>query len=77
VIEYKILKNPSFMTTYFDKILKIKFYILRYPSHGNTKNNVILGHVDFFFNSLDIINKNIFHDFMSKIPQKKNHLNKP
>jgi hypothetical protein len=65
------------MTTYFDKILKIKFYILRYPSHGNTKNNVILGHVDFFFNSLDIINKNIFHDFMSKIPQKKNHLNKP
>jgi len=64
------------MTKYFDKILKIKFYILCYPSHGNTKNNVILGHVDFFFNSLDIINKNIFHDFMSKI-QKNIHLNKP
>jgi len=36
------------MTKYFDKLIKIKFYILYYPSHGNIKNNFILGHVDFF-----------------------------
>jgi hypothetical protein len=36
------------MTEYFDKLLKIKFYIFCYPSHGKMKNNVILGHVDFF-----------------------------
>jgi len=57
------------MTKYFDKLLKIKIYILCYPSHGNMKNNVILGHVYFFWNSLDIINKNIFHYLMSKNPK--------
>jgi hypothetical protein len=55
------------MTKYFDKLLKIKFYIICYPLHGNMKNNAILGHVDFIWNSLDITNKNIFHDFMSQI----------
>jgi hypothetical protein len=53
------------MTKYFDKLLKIKFYILCHPSHGRMKNNVILGQVDFFWNSLDIINKNTFHYLMS------------
>jgi hypothetical protein len=54
------------MTKYFDKLLKIKLYIFFYPSHGNMKNNAILGHVDFFWNSLDKINKNIFHYMMLK-----------
>jgi hypothetical protein len=40
------------------------------------KKNAILGHVDFFWNSLDIITKNISHYLMSKNPE-KNHLNKP
>jgi hypothetical protein len=53
------------MTKYFDKLLKIKFYILYYPSQGKMKKNVILGHVAFFWNSLDITNKNTFH-LMSK-----------
>jgi hypothetical protein len=44
------------MTNYFDKLIKIKFYIFCYPSHGDMKNNVILGDVDFFWNPLDIIN---------------------
>jgi len=48
------------MTEYFDKLLKINFYIFCYPSHGNMKNNANLGHVHFFWNSLDITNKNIF-----------------
>jgi hypothetical protein len=54
------------MTKYFDKLLKIKFCIICYPSHANIKNNAILGHVDFFGNSLDITNKKIFHYLMSK-----------
>jgi hypothetical protein len=58
------------MTKYFDKLLKIKLYIFCYPSHWNMKNNVILGHVDFFWNSLDIINKNIVHYLMSKNSKK-------
>jgi hypothetical protein len=58
------------MTKYFDKWIKIKFYILYYPSHGNKKNNAILGHVDFSLNYLDIISKNIFHYLMSKIWKK-------
>ncbi len=58
------------MTNYFDKLLiYIKFYILCYPSHGNMKKNVILGHVDFLGNSLDITNKNIFRYLMSKNPK--------
>jgi hypothetical protein len=57
------------MTKYFDKLLiQIKFCIICYPSHGNMKNNAILGHVDFFWNSLDITNMNIFHYLMSKNP---------
>jgi hypothetical protein len=36
------------MTKKFDKLLKIKLYVFCYPSHGNVKDNVILGHVDFF-----------------------------
>jgi hypothetical protein len=75
-IIYKILKIQSCMTKNFDKFLKIKFYIFCYPSHGNIKKNAILGHVDFFWNSLDITNKNIFHYLVSKI-QKNIHLNKP
>jgi hypothetical protein len=43
---------------------------------GNVKKNAILGHVNFFQNSLDISNKNIFHYLMSKI-KKDIHLNKP
>jgi len=35
------------MTKYFDKLIKIKFYILHYPSHGNVKNNAIFGHANF------------------------------
>jgi hypothetical protein len=58
------------MTKYFDKLLKIKFYIFCYPSHGNMKNNAILGHEDLFWNSLDITNKNTFHYLMSKISKK-------
>jgi hypothetical protein len=54
------------MTKYFDKLLKMKIYIFCYPLHGNMKNNAILGHVDFFWNSLDITNRNIFHYLMSK-----------
>jgi hypothetical protein len=54
------------MTKYFDKLLKTIIYIFCHPSHGN---NAILGHVDFFFNSLDIINKNIFYYLMSKNPK--------
>jgi hypothetical protein len=65
-LDIKHWKNPSCMTKYFDKLPKIKFYIICYPSHGNMKKNAILGHVDFFWNSLNITNKNIFHDFMSK-----------
>jgi hypothetical protein len=42
-----IFEIPLFMTKYFDKLLKIKFYISCYPSHGNMENNAILGHVDF------------------------------
>jgi hypothetical protein len=65
------------MTKYFDKLLiYIKLFSICYPSHGNMKNNAILGHVDFFWYSLEIINKNIFHYLMSKNPP-KNHLNKP
>jgi hypothetical protein len=60
----KLFKFHNYLYTY--KLLKIKFYIVYYPSHGNMKKNVILGHVDFFWNSLDIINKNIFHYLMSK-----------
>jgi hypothetical protein len=41
------------------------------------KNNVILGHVDFFLNSLDIINNDIFYYLMSKKSKKTIHLNKP
>jgi len=55
------------MTKYFDKLQKIKFYNFCYPSHGNVKNNVILGHVDFFWNSLFNVKK-----FKEDI-----HLNKP
>jgi hypothetical protein len=51
------------MTKYLDKSLKIKLYFFCYPSHGNMKNNVILGHVDF-------INKNIVHCLMSKNSKK-------
>jgi len=58
------------MTKYFDKLINIKFYILSYPSHGNMKNNAILGHVNFFWKSLDIINKNIFYYLMSKTSKK-------
>jgi hypothetical protein len=47
------------MTKYFDKLLKIKFYNFCYSSHGNKKNDFILGHVDFLKHSLDISNKNI------------------
>jgi hypothetical protein len=36
------------MAKYFDKLLKIKFHIVYYPSHGNMKNDAILAHVDFF-----------------------------
>ncbi len=67
VIYYKLLKTPSCMTKYFDKWIKIKFYILCYPSHENMKKNAILGHLNFFWNSLDIINNNIFHYLISKI----------
>jgi hypothetical protein len=65
------------MTKYFDKLQKIKFYILCYPSHGNMKNNVILGHVDFFQNILDMTNNNIFHYLMPKSSKKSfnKHLN--
>jgi len=63
-------KNPSSITKYFDKQIKIKFYVICYISYRNMKNNVMLGHVDFFQNSLDIINKNIFHYLMSKISKK-------
>jgi len=31
------------MTKYFDKLLKIKFYILFYLKHGKMKNNAIWG----------------------------------
>jgi hypothetical protein len=34
--------------------------------HENVKSNAILGNVDFFWNSLDIINNNMFHYLMSK-----------
>ncbi len=58
------------MTNYFDKLLiYIKFYIICYPSHENMKKNAILGHVDFFKNSLDITNKDIFRYLMSKNPK--------
>jgi hypothetical protein len=62
------------MTKYFDKLLKIKFYIFYNPSHENMKNNTILGHVDFFWNSLDITNIYIVNveKFKEDI-----HLNKP
>ncbi len=60
------------MIKYFDKLLiYIKFYIICYPSHGNTKNNAILGQVDFLKKYLDIVNKNIFHYLMSKNSKKK------
>jgi hypothetical protein len=36
------------MTKYFDKLLKIKLYIFYHPSHGNMKEDAILGHVDLF-----------------------------
>jgi hypothetical protein len=36
------------MTKYFDKLLKIKFYISCCSSHGKMKTNAILEHVDFF-----------------------------
>jgi hypothetical protein len=67
------------MTKHFDKWLKIKFYILCYPSHGNMKTNTILGHVDFFWIFFNIINKNLFNYLMSTISKKKNlnkHLSK-
>ncbi len=65
------------MTKYFDKLLKTIIYIFCHPSHGNMKNNAILGHVDFFLNSLDIINKNIFYYLMSKNQKIYILLNKP
>ncbi len=69
----KYLKIPSHVTKYFDKLVKIKFYILWYPSHVNMKNNAILRHVDFLWNSLDniLISISLFNI------KKKNHLNKP
>jgi hypothetical protein len=71
-------KTPSCMTKYFDKLLKIKLYIFCYPTHGSMKNDAILGHVDFFWNSLDIINKNIFHYLWKKLMFKEDIiLNKP
>jgi hypothetical protein len=48
IINIKYYKNPSCMTKYFDKLLKIKLYISYYLLHGNMKNNAILEHVDFF-----------------------------
>ncbi len=62
------------MSKYFDILLKISFYNLCYPSHGNMKNNAIFGHVDLKKKSLDIIDNNIFHYLMSK-NSKKIHLN--
>jgi hypothetical protein len=64
-------KNPSCMTKYFGKWIKIKIYIFCHPSHGNIKNNAILGHVDFFWIFLDIIDKNIFNYLISKFWKKK------
>jgi len=58
------------MTKYFDKLLKIKFYILYYPSQGKMKKNVIFGHVAFFWNSLDITNKKYISLFNVKISKR-------
>jgi len=54
---------------------KLKFYTLCYPPHENKKKNAILGHVNFFQNSLDIINKDIFHYLISKKIKEDIHLN--
>jgi hypothetical protein len=51
ISEYKSLIN---------KQIWIKLYILDYPLYGDLQNNSNLGHVDFFFNPLDIINNIIF-----------------
>jgi hypothetical protein len=40
------------------------------------KNKSFLGHVDFFWNSLDITNKNIFYYLKSKYTKIYIHLNK-
>jgi hypothetical protein len=64
------------MTKYFDKLLKIIFYIIGYPSHQNMKNNVILGHVDFFWNSLDITKYEYISLLNVKESKNKIHLNK-
>jgi len=64
------------MTKYFDKWLKNKFYIRCYPSHGNMKNNTILGHVDFFWIFLNIINRNVFSLFNAKNFKTNIYLNK-
>ncbi len=58
------------MTKYFGKQIKTKFYIICYQSHGNMKNNAILGHVDSLKKVLDIINKNMIHYLMSKHSKK-------
>jgi hypothetical protein len=76
VIIYIILKIPRCMTKYFDKLLKIIFYIIGYPSHQNMKNNVILGHVDFFWNSLDITKYEYISLLNVKESKNKIHLNK-
>ncbi len=76
MIIYIILKIPRCMTKYFDKLLKIIFYIIGYPSHQNMKNNVILGHVDFFWNSLDITKYEYISLLNVKESKNKIHLNK-
>jgi hypothetical protein len=74
ICNYKnYLKIKYFIYETYNIIFNIwKFYTkyLNYLNFIIMKNNAILGHVDFFWNSLDITNKNIFHYLMSKNPKK-------
>jgi hypothetical protein len=52
--------------------IKITFILFATIHMETWKKMPFLGHVDFFWNYLDFINKNIFHYLMSK-----NSFNKP
>ncbi len=44
----------------------IKLYIFNYPLYGDLQSKTILGHVDFSWNPMDIVDTIIYHYLMSK-----------
>jgi len=57
------------MTKYFDKLLKIKFYVILLPITWKHEKQCHFEACGFLLKFIDIINKNIFHYLMSKNPK--------